>query len=365
MWFLYQYQSKTISFYAFILLYLMATTLSLGENCGCESLDRSAAGGQGGEVCTGSNGIIDLSDIAANAPTSKMVHIEGGEFVMGTNEQWFPQDGEGPVRTVYVSDFYIDETEVSNEQFAKFVVDTGFETETEGFGWSFVFESALSEETNAASTQAVAGVEWWVRVDGADWLHPEGVDSNVFSSSQAESRADHPVVHVTHSDATSYCAWLGGRLPTEAEWEKAARGGKQGRLYPWGNKLLPRGVHRTNIWQGEFPDLNTMADGYMFTAPVNSMGPQNGYGLYHISGNVWEWVSDWFSVPSEAPQGGGTVERNPTGPLSGTSKVKKGGSFQCHKSYCYRYRVAARTSSTPDSSAQHLGFRCARDFSSP
>jgi formylglycine-generating enzyme len=167
---------------------------------------------------------------------------------------------------------------------------------------------------------------------------------------------DHPVVHVSWNDAMAYCAWSGQRLPTEAEWEYAARGGLTGKNYPWGDKLRPGGKHLCNIWQGEFPRINTADDGYEETCPTDAF-PPNGFGLYSITGNTWEWCADWFSTDfhRDGPR------NDPKGPDTGTNRVIKGGSFLCHKSYCNRYRVAARSSNTPDSSTSHMSFRCARD----
>jgi formylglycine-generating enzyme len=165
--------------------------------------------------------------------------------------------------------------------------------------------------------------------------------------------SDHPVVHVSHTDALAYCRWAGRRLPTEAEWEYAARGGLEGKRYPWGNDLLgPREEHLCNIWQGEFPLANTGADGHLGTAPVKSF-PPNGFGLYEVSGNVWEWCSDWF-LPKYYRKSPGN---NPQGPTIGAGRVMRGGSYLCHDSYCNRYRVAARSSNTPESSSGNTGFR--------
>ncbi|MEO6829155.1 MAG: SUMF1/EgtB/PvdO family nonheme iron enzyme, partial [Acidobacteriaceae bacterium] len=167
-------------------------------------------------------------------------------------------------------------------------------------------------------------------------------------------REDHPVVHVSWNDAVAFTQWSGQRLPTEAEWEYAARGGLEQKIYPWGDKLRPNGEHRCNIWQGEFPKHDTGDDGYAGTCPVDAF-PPNGYGIYSITGNAWEWCADWFSADFHRD----TDRNNPTGPSTGTDRVIKGGSFLCHKSYCNRYRVAARSRNTPDSSTSNMGFRCA------
>ncbi|XP_013837365.2 sulfatase-modifying factor 1 isoform X1 [Sus scrofa] len=222
-------------------------------------------------------------------------------------------------------------------------------TKAEKFGDSFVFEGILSDQVKSDIQQAVAAAPWWLPVKGANWRHPEGPDSTVVH------RPDHPVLHVSWNDAVAYCTWAGKRLPTEAEWEYSCRGGLQNRLFPWGNKLQPKGQHYANIWQGEFPVTNTGEDGFRGTAPVDAF-PPNGYGLYNIVGNAWEWTSDWWTIHHAAEE-----RINPKGPPSGKDRVKKGGSYMCHKSYCYRYRCAARSQNTPDSSASNLGFRCAAD----
>jgi formylglycine-generating enzyme len=283
-----------------------------------------------------------------NRDQDKMVYIPGGSFLMGTEDgEGFPQDGEGPVREVTVDPFYIDPVAVTNASFCEFADQTGYITDAERFGWSFVFHLLVSDRTAETVVGSVPQAPWWLAVPGADWRHPEGPDSGI------DERKDHPVVHVSYRDARAYCSWAGKRLPTEAEWEYAARGGLESKKYPWGDELMPGGEHRCNIWQGEFPMLNTASDGYVGTAPVESYSP-NGYGLYNMSGNVWEWCSDWFT---ERRSG----RRNPAGPEKGMTKVTKGGSYLCHDSYCNRYRVAARSSNTPDSSTGNIGFRCVAD----
>ncbi|XP_025930601.1 formylglycine-generating enzyme isoform X4 [Apteryx rowi] len=225
----------------------------------------------------------------------KMVAIPGGVFTMGTDEPEIQQDGEWPARRVHVNSFYMDQYEVSNEDFEIFVNSTGYVTEAEKFGDSFVFEGMLSEEVKAEIHQAVAAAPWWLPVKGANWKHPEGPDSNILK------RMDHPVLHVSWNDALAFCTWAGKRLPTEAEWEYSCRGGLENRLFPWGNKLQPKGQHYVNIWQGVFPTSNTAEDGYKGTAPVTAF-PPNGYGLYNIVGNAWEWTSDWWVVHHSADE---------------------------------------------------------------
>ena len=292
-----------------------------------------------------------LAAVAAVSPgsTDRMVLLPGGDFLMGTDSrEGYRDDGENPVRKVRVRPFWIDTMVVSNARFAEFVDATGYVTEAERFGWSFVFAGFLPDDF--PPTRAVAEAPWWRQVHGADWRRPEGPRSSI------ADRLDHPAVHVSWGDAAAYCVWADKRLPTEAEWEYAARGGLVQQRYPWGDKLTPDGEHRMNVWQGTFPSLNAGEDGYLGTAPVDAF-PPNGYGLYNLTGNVWEWCADWFS-PTFHLKG---PRDNPTGPPSGDRKVMRGGSYLCHKSYCFRYRVAARSANTPDSSTGNLGFRCVRD----
>ena len=287
---------------------------------------------------------------ARGDPVGALVELPGGTFLMGSEDaDARPDDGEGPVREVTVDPFRIDATTVTNRRFAEFVNATGYRTEAEAFGWSYVFRSLLPKSKQRTLARDVKAVPWWIAVDGAFWAKPEGPGSNL------KGRLHHPVVHVSWNDATAYCQWAGRRLPTEAEWEYASRGGLAGKRLPWGDELTPGGRHRCNVWQGAFPDINTQDDGYVGTAPAKSFRP-NGYGLYNMAGNVWEWCADWFSPDWHLSHS----SYNPTGPPRGDAKVLKGGSYLCHDSYCNRYRVAARYANTPDSATGNSGFRCAQ-----
>jgi sulfatase modifying factor 1 len=279
-----------------------------------------------------------------------MVALPGGTFLMGTDTaEGFPQDGEGPIRPVTLSPFLIDRTPVTNNLFAAFITATNYRTEAETYGWSFVFWKHIPKHRyNELVEDTVAAVPWWCKVPGAYWNAPEGPGSNI------NARSNHPVVHVSWNDAAAYAVWAGLRLPTEAEWEYAARGGLEQKLYPWGDKLRPNGEHRCNIWQGEFPNEDTADDGFAGTSPVDAF-PPNDFDLYTITGNTWEWCADWFGTGPDRAMG----LYHLSGPATGEARLMKGGSFLCHKSYCNRYRVAARTSNTPDSSTSNIGFRCA------
>ncbi|HSJ28645.1 MAG TPA: formylglycine-generating enzyme family protein [Acidimicrobiia bacterium] len=263
---------------------------------------------------------------------------------MGTDDGvGHPADGEGPVRAVSVEPFGIDRVAVSNRRFAVFAEETGHRTDAERYGWSFVFAGLLDGET-VERLQSVVGAPWWKQVHGADWRHPEGAGSDLVG------RADHPVVHVSWTDAAAFAEWAGGRLPTEAEWEFAARGGLVQKRYPWGDEFAPDGRIMCNIFTGEFPHHDTAEDGYAGTAPVDAF-PPNGYGLHNVAGNVWEWCSDPFTTGGAR----GIDLRN---------RVVRGGSYLCHDSYCNRYRVAARTANTVDSTTGNTGFRLAWDIAS-
>lgn len=287
--------------------------------------------------------------IACAGAGDDMVALPGGSFLMGTDDEiGFPADGEGPIREVRVDPFSIDRHAVSNAQFAGFIDDTGYVTVAERFGWSFVFHLFVPKNAiRRGKVRKVPGLDWWYAVEGSYWRKPEGSGSGI------DDRMDHPAVHISWFDAVAYAKWAGKRLPTEAEWEYAARGGLVQKRYVWGDDLTPDGEHRCNIWQGTFPRVNTHDDGFVGTCPVDSYEP-NGFGLHNMAGNVWEWCADWWSATYHV-----TGPRdNPTGPENGEARVMRGGSYLCHDSYCNRYRVAARTSNTPDSSTGNLGFRC-------
>lgn len=273
--------------------------------------------------------------------------IPAGTFLMGDSTgDGNPGDGETPAHPVFVPEFEIDVTSVTNEQFAVFVADTGYRTEAEVFEFSAVFHLALQTDPSNVMS-AAGGTPWWLGVTGADWAHPGGPGSTV------EGLEQHPVVHVSWNDAVAYCDWAGRRLPTEAEWERASRGGLEGARYPWGDELMDADAGwRCNIWQGRFPTVNTVDDGWLTTAPTRSFTP-NAFGLWQTVGNVWEWCADWYS-PSYYE---GSPGNNPSGPDAGESRVLRGGSYLCHDSYCNRYRNSARSSNTPDSSMGNAGFR--------
>ena len=284
---------------------------------------------------------------ATAGSTAGMVRLDGGRFLMGSESpEAFAADGEGPVREVLLDPFYISKFPVTNAQFAEFAARTGYVTEAQRWGWSFVFRNHVPEERRGP---ALAAVPWWVRVEGADWSHPEG-------PGRSEDRPHCPVVQVSWNDAEAYCEWAGVRLPTEAEWEFAARGGLEQKIYPWGDELMPAGRHMCNIWQGTFPDIDLAEDGFSAPAPVDSFAP-NGFGLHTVVGNVWEWCADYFDARWHQT----ATRANPVGPPSGLTRVMKGGSYLCHASFCFRYRNAARTANTPESATCNIGFRVVRD----
>ena len=276
----------------------------------------------------------------------EQVVLDGGEFAMGDGTgDGNAGDGETPVHRVRLAPYSIDASSVTNGDFDRFAEATGYRTEAEIFGFSAVFHLALAAEPEEVMGPA-AGTPWWAGVRGADWRHPGG------SRSDLDGLDDHPVVHVSWNDAVAYCRWAGRRLPTEAEWEFASRGGLEGARYPWGNDLRDDGAWRCNIWQGQFPGVNTEDDGYLTTAPVRSFEP-NGFGLWQTVGNVWEWCADWFGPRYYKF----SPDADPQGPSLGAARVMRGGSYLCHDSYCNRYRNSARSSNTPESSMGNTGFR--------
>lgn len=282
---------------------------------------------------------------------ARAVRVPGGLIQVGTHAPLLPDDGEGPAREVRIKPFAIDPYAVTNEWFSEFVAATQYRTEAEASGWSFVFREFVPEWLRV---QAVADAQWWIKVNGACWRQPEGPASSV------ADRLDHPVTHISWHDARAFARWAGGRLPTEAEWETAARGGLQHARYPWGDRDPDDTEFQPcNVWQGTFPEENIAADGFVGTAPVDTFEP-NGFGLFNMVGNVWEWSSDPFRMRSLKKA---ARKRNLQAAAEGHF-VLKGGSYLCHSSYCWRYRIAARTGNSPDSTAGHTGFRLAFDLTS-
>lgn len=308
------------------------------------------------------------STLPHHHPAPDMVWLAGNTFRMGSNDH-YPE--EAPVHEVAVDGFWIDRFPVTNADFARFVAATGRVTIAEQVpdlrqypdaDPACLVAGSLVFTPPAGSADLEDWTQWWRFVEGANWRHPSGPGSDI------TGRADHPVVHVAYADALAYARWAGKDLPTEAEWEYAARGGREGAAFAWGEELAPGGVHRANTWQGRFPVENLGLDGFVGTSPVDAF-PPNAFGLHDMIGNVWEWTSDWYRdhhVPScclpRNPKGGteaGSRDlRDPGVPLP--RKVLKGGSHLCAPNYCARYRPAARQGQTIDSATGHMGFRCVR-----
>jgi len=291
-------------------------------------------------------------------PVAEMVFIPGGEFTMGSDEH---HAEEKPAHRVKLDGFWIDTSPVTNAQFRRFVRDTGHVTFAEIAPDPKDYPGALPHMLRAGSLVFVKSKgpvdlknwsNWWTFGFGADWRHPYGPGSS------NKGLDDHPVVHISYRDAEAYAKWAGKELPSEAEWEFAARGGLEGAEFAWGSELVPGGKYMANTWQGEFPWQNLLSDGYETTSPVGTY-PPNGYGLYDMIGNVWEWTTDWY-VGTHAQQNPREEESyDPCQPnIKIPRKVIKGGSFLCAPSYCRRYRPAARHAEPIDTSTCHLGFRC-------
>jgi formylglycine-generating enzyme required for sulfatase activity len=283
----------------------------------------------------------------ASSSMPQSVAFAGGASFVGSDRPILKMDGEGPRRPVRLRPFKMDVEAVTNRRFGEFVAATGFRTEAEHFGWSFVFQDFVDPELKA---QAPVEAPWWRKIEGACWRHPEGPPSTI------EARLDHPAVHISWNDATAFAAWCGGRLPSEAEWEHAARGGPDDRRFPWGEEEPSDTAIHCNIWQGRFPAENTGRDGYLGTAPVRAFAP-NPAGIYNMAGNVWEWCADIFRSRSLRRDAKARDRQAATQ----QERVMKGGSYLCHASYCYRYRIAARMGGHPSTSAGHTGFRVAFD----
>ncbi len=301
-----------------------------------------------------------------------MVWIEGGEFSMGTEAF----TDAVPIHRVAVDGFWIDSTEVTNAQFARFVSETAYVTVAERVPRAEDYPGAPPENLVAGSVVFTPPghdvpldnhYQWWTYVKGADWRHPEGAGSNI------DDRMDHPVVHVAYEDVEAFATWADKRIPTEAEWEYAARGGLDGKAYTWGDEFQPGGTFMANTFQGSFPNQNTVEDGFAATSPVRAF-PPNGYGLYGMAGNVWEWTADWYRPDTYAKRvSTGVVVHNPTGPADSfdptepgvAKRVHKGGSYLCTDQYCTRYMPGGRGRGVLDTGTNHLGFRLVRDAAAP
>jgi sulfatase modifying factor 1 len=302
-----------------------------------------------------------------------MIWIPGGQFWMGTDEGYMAD--ATPWHRVYVDGYWMDKTEVTNEQFAKFVDATRYVTVAERKPRAEDYPQARPENLVAGSVvfsppdhpvELNDHFRWWGYIPGANWRHPEGPNSDI------KSRMNHPVVHIAYEDAVAYCNWVGKRLPTEAEFEFASRGGLDRMRYVWGDEFMPGGKHMANTFQGHFPDTNTGEDGYLATAPVGSF-PANGYGLFDMAGNVWEWTSDWYRADYyQTLAAKNEIAVNPKGPADSfdpsepgvRKRVQRGGSFLCTDQYCARYIAGGRGKGELDTGTNHLGFRCVRDPSS-
>ena len=334
-------------------------------------------------LASGAGSFSPTVELAAPAPEpalTGMAWIRGGGFSMGCKDPRGDLCGGNesmndarPIHRVYVDSFWMDRTEVTNAEFARFVEATSYVTIAErplrpedfpGVPRENLVQGSVVFNQPGHAVPLHNALQWWRYVPGAQWRHPEGPGSDL------KGRENHPVVHIAFEDAEAYAQWMGKRLPTEAEWEFAARGGRAGEAYPWGKELTPGDQWQTNIWQGEFPARNSAADGFIATAPVASF-PANPYGLHDMSGNVWEWCGDWYRPDTYARQARaeGAV-RNPRGPAQTDSydpqepvqpkRVQRGGSFLCTEQYCTRYMLGTRGKGASDTGSNHAGFRCVR-----
>lgn len=276
---------------------------------------------------------------------TQKVKIDSVTTWAGTNRPEIRQDGESIIRKNKLNSYLFEKYAVTAERFSEFVKETGYETDAEKYGWSYVFKGLIEDLNNVQIIGHATGVDWWLAVKGACWKKPIG-------PSEAEAQGNHPATHISWNDACAFASWSGGRLPSEIEWEHAARSGTDEKRYPWGDQEPDDEHIFCNIWQGRFPENNLCADGFYGTAPVDSFQP-NEFGIFNMSGNVWEWTSDNYyikSLKSAAQKRNKEARKN-------DEKVIKGGSFLCHASYCWRYRIAARSGRAPDTSASHTGMR--------
>ena len=323
------------------------------------------------------NDTIKIQQTTSVGSFEKMKWIPGGECRLGAADTEGRED-EYPQHTVKLNGFWMDETEVTNTQFTEFVNATGYITTAErSIDWndlkkqlpegtpkpadSLLIPASLVFAAPATAIPLNDASQWWQWKKGANWKHPKGQGSDL------KGKGNLPVVHVSWEDAMAYCKWAGKRLPTEAEWEYAARGGQQNNIYPWGNENVETGKPKANTWQGNFPNLNTDWDGFYGIAPVKSFAPST-QGLYDMAGNVWEWCSDWYDADYYKQLKSG-LANNPAGaaksfdPMEPATpkRVVRGGSFLCNASYCKGYRVTARMKTSPDTGLEHTGFRCVKD----
>ena len=353
--------------------------------CACNSVDKQSASTSqdSAHSCMktpsrfASHTQENMPIMSNDSSTEGMVFIPGGSFMMGGDNKQASAD-EYPKHQVQVDGFWMDATEVTNAQFQKFVEATGYVTTAEKKpDWEELKKSVPPATPKPSDDMLVPASlvfkqtsgpvdlndysQWWNWLPGADWKHPEGPDSDL------KGKENYPVVHVSWYDAVAYCKWAGKRLPTEAEWEFAARGGLTDAVYPWGNEHVNAGAAKTTSWEGTWPSYNEQKDGYIRMAPVKSYAP-NGYGLFDMSGNVWEWCNDWYNA-DYYKQLANKTSNNPKGPEQSfdpeepytSKKSLRGGSFLCNDAYCSGYRVARRMKSSPDTGLEHTGFRCVKD----